>query len=58
MQNIIRFSKVNKNLLIKILIVLSIPIITSFVNMLVLTVFNLGSYCGTFIRYLFSRVVC
>ena len=58
MQNIINFAKFNKKTILKVLLLLSIPIITSFVNMTVLTIFNLGGYFGTFIRYLFSKVVC
>ncbi len=58
MQNIIGFVKINKKIILKTLLILSIPIVTSFVNMSVLTIFNLGSYFGTFMRYLFSKVVC
>lgn len=34
------------------------PLIVIMFNYLVVTIFNLGNYIGTFLRYVFERVVC
>jgi len=54
MQNLI---KSHKNKLQIIALVFS-PLLMAICNVLVVTIFNLGTYLGTFWRHLFHLVVC
>lgn len=54
MQNLVSGNKNKFNIL---LIILS-PIIMMVFNVFVVTIFNTGTYIGTFFRYLYHIVVC
>lgn len=58
MQNIIK--KFNNELTIKItkivLIMLALPFVMYVLNLCILTIYNLGHYCGTFLRNLYNFV--
>ena len=56
MQNITNFGKIS--LLKKIACILAFPVVLTVINVLILTIFNLGEYAGTFIRHLFNMIVC
>ncbi len=53
MQNLIKNSKHK----LYIILIISSPIIMMIFNILVLTIFNIGTYLGTFLRYLYHIVV-
>lgn len=50
--------KYNKKIIFIMLAIFTVPIALTLFNATVLTIFNLGSYIGTFIRYLFNIIAC
>ena len=58
MQNIIN-KFVSKNKYFKVVLAIKfLPIIMILFNSVVATIFNLGTFVGTFLRYIFNFVVC
>lgn len=58
MQNIIN-KFVSKNKYFKVVLaIIFLPIIMILFNSVVATTFNLGTFVGTFLRYIFNFVVC
>lgn len=58
MQYIIKKLNNKKKIVSIFLAIFTFPIAMTIINATVLTIFNLGGYLGTFIRYLFNTVVC
>ncbi len=58
MQYIIKKLNNKKKIVSIFLAIFTFPIAMTIINATVLTIFNLGGYFGTFIRYLFNTVVC
>ena len=59
MQNIVINFGNNKNKYKKILlIVILLPIIMILFNSIIATIFNLGTFIGTFLRYIYNFIVC
>ena len=50
--------KYNKKIIFVALSIFIVPIALTLFNASILTIFNLGNYVGTFIRYLFNIIVC
>ena len=55
MRNIISFISNNKKIVIGIILA---PIAVYLISMLLTTIFRIGTYLGTFLRYLYFRIVC
>lgn len=55
MHNILKSINENKKIIIGIMLA---PIAMYLFNILVVSIFNMGTYLGTFIRHLYSTVVC
>ena len=39
-------------------IIIASPFAMLLINSIVVTIFNLGTYCGTVIRYLLNNIIC
>ena len=55
MQNIINKISNKRKLIIGIIL---LPVMLYVLNILMITIFNIGTYMGTFLRYLYLYVVC